>query len=188
MTCPRRRRRMAAAGSLLHTQPELMTIRARVFMTVVASRNIAIGVSLLAYGAQYGPPNRAFELVRSSMPIWVWAAVMLAIGATAAWSAVVMSRRWATWAIGLSATISGTWMTCLAIQFASTAGTPGAMSPMLPVLWGALTAKDLTIAFQPMRSPFEPLIQRLLREDRTAEAARRRGDDPPGGGPPVEVT
>lgn len=189
MTCQRRRRMAGVPGSLLHTQPELMTIRARVFMTVVASRNSAIGVSLLAGGSQYGPPNRAFELVRSAMPIWVWAVVMLLIGSTAGWSAVVMSRRWATWAIGLSATISGTWMACLAIQFASTAGTPGAMSPMLPVLWGALTAKDLVIAFQPMRSPFEPLIQRLLREDRTEQAARvEDGEDPPGAGSPVEVT
>jgi hypothetical protein len=149
---------------LLHTEPERMTTRARLFMTVVALRNGAIGASLLLAQRQYGAPNAAFSLVRNAMPIPVWGALMVAIGLTAAYSAVVMSRRWATWAIGLSATISGTWMACFAMQYGILAGTAGGMSPMLPILWGALTAKDLVIAAQPMRSPFEPLIQRLLHE------------------------
>lgn len=157
---------------LLYTEPERMTIRARVFMTVVAARNTGIGISLLLAQDQYGAPNPVFTLVRSAMPILVWGLVMTLIGLVAGYSAVVMSRRWATWAIGLSATISGTWMTCLTIAFAQSLHIHGGMSPMLPILWGALTAKDLVIAWQPMRSPFEPLIQRLLREDTTSE-----GDD-----------
>lgn len=158
---------------LLHTEPERMTTRARLFMTVVALRNAGIGVSLLLAQQQYGPPNSAFILVRNAMPIPVWGGLMIAIGLTAAYSAIVMSRRWATWAIGLSATISGTWMACFVMQYGILASTVGGMSPMLPILWGALTAKDLVIAAQPMRSPFEPLIQRLLHEGPGADADDR---------------
>lgn len=156
---------MMATNRLLHSEPERMTTRARVFMAVVAGRNIAIGVSLLLAQKQYGPPNVAFTIVRSAMPIPAWGILMVVIGATAAISAAAMSRRWATWAIALSATISGTWATCLLMAFLAALHVHGGMSPMLPVLWAALTAKDLVIAWQPMRSPFEPLIQRLLRDE-----------------------
>lgn len=152
-------------AGILHAHPERMTVRARIFMSVVAVRNLALGVSLLAAQRQYGPPNVAFGVVRSAMPIPVWGVLMLLIGTAAAVSAARMSRPWATWAIALSATVSGTWFMCLAVQFATAAQIPGGMSPMLPILWGSLTAKDLVIAFQPMRSPFEPIIQRLLRDE-----------------------
>lgn len=161
---------IGAHHRILHSAPERMTTRARVFLLVVAGRNTAIGISLLLAGRQYGAPNVSFELVRSAMPIPVWGILMVAIGSVAGYSAAAASRGWATWAIALSATISGTWATCLGIQFIQTMHIPGGMAPMLPVLWAALTAKDLVIAWQPMRSPFEPWIQRLLRE----------GQPPPG--------
>jgi hypothetical protein len=164
------------ARGVLQSEPERMTTRARVFMAVVATRNIVVGLSLLLAQKQYGEPNLAFGVVRAVMPIPVWGIAMVAIGILAGCSAAALLRPWATWAIALSATISGTWCMCLSIQFVQVLQVAGGLSPMLPVLWGALTAKDLVIAWQPMRSPFEPVIRRLLSDSDSDEATPTAGE------------
>jgi uncharacterized membrane protein len=157
--------------TLLHTDPEQMTVRARLFLSIVAVRNVALGISMFTAPYFYSPTNPVFDLIREIAPIEVWGWIMLLIGLAAAHSAIAMSRSWAKWGINASATVSTMWAVSLLIQFVLLSDEHPPMSPMLPVLWFALTAKDFVIAYQPMRSPLEGAGRRLLNDERLIHAA-----------------
>jgi hypothetical protein len=157
--------------AILHTDPEQMTVRARLFLTIVAVRNISLGISMFTAPFFYAKTNQVFDLIRAIAPIEVWGWIMLLIGLAGAHSAVAMSRTWAKWAINTSATLSTMWAVSLLIQFVLLSGQHPPMSPMLPILWAALTAKDFVIAYQPMRSPLEGAGRRLLNDERLTHAA-----------------
>lgn len=158
-----------AAVSILHSRPDIMTTRARLFLSVVAFRNVMLGICLLVAPEFFSAPNRVFDLVRELAPLDFWGWVMVLIGAMATHAVLAESRSWARAAVYASAGVSGVWTASLTIQFFTLSGTAPKMSPMLPLLWLALTCKDLILAWQPMRSPLESVIRRTADHARSDE-------------------
>jgi hypothetical protein len=125
--------------------------RARVFLAVVAVQNVALGLACLLLTGYYIVPARAFDLLRELAPMTAWGWLQVAVGLAASWAVVFADRGWARAALLGSAAISGMWTAALTIEFVGLARTPERISPMLPLLWLALTGKDLVIAWQPFR-------------------------------------
>jgi hypothetical protein len=168
------------SAGILTARPDVMTTRARLFMAVVAMRNLTLGVSVLVAPGFYRVSTRAFDLVDALGGFGFWGWAMTGIGLMAAHAALAESRSWARGAIYASAGIAGVWLASLTMQFITLAHTSGRISPMLPLLWLSLTAKDLVIAWQPMRSPLEHVIRRtaagaLTEKDLDDELVRIEG-------------
>jgi hypothetical protein len=155
---------------LVDHSPEAMTRRARWYLSVAAIRHLTLGVFCLI--APWLFANAAFIPILNFVPLWGWGSVMAATGATCAVAAAFRHGGWARLAMVCSATVTivlGAGVTVgvaivWAKYLAGTVDTPA--SPVLPVLLLALAAKDYIVCGQPIRSPFETVLNRLVRAER----------------------
>lgn len=137
-----------------------MTGRAKAYLWITCLRTLPI-----AYGCLTQPElfsGKAFEYIQGVMPMWAWGVALAGQSALAA-AAAVTQREWlARIALIASAALAMCWV----IGFSIAAHQGNLLSPV-GIMWGAgIAAKDLVVCRQPLWSPFEPLIQRVLRGER----------------------
>lgn len=137
--------------------PEQMTGRAQAYLTVAGLRHAAIGGACLAAPAYFTSPG--YQQIKG-IPggLITWGVVSAAVGVMCLAAAVLRSENLARFALLSSAVVTGLWAAgfWLAMFHGTIAGPTG------PAIWTAVTAKDLIVCRQPLRSPFEPLIRELL--------------------------
>lgn len=150
--------------------PEAMTRRARWYLSVAAIRHGVLGLFCLIAPWLFG--NAAFIPILNFVPVWGWGSVMAATGASCAVAALFRHGGWARFAMVCSATVTvvlgvGVTIGVSIVWHQYLEGirdTPA--SPVLPVLLLTLAAKDYIVCGQPIRSPFESVLNRLLRPER----------------------
>ena len=141
------------------TMPEeVMTWRARAYLLITAGQNALIGLSCLMLHDSVAFEGDAFRIVRSLLPMWVWGVLFLAGGVHLFTAALRGSELLARVGMPLSAVITSLW----AMSFALAWHEGGVVSPVGAIIATSLTAKDLVICRQPMRSPFEPLVKEYV--------------------------
>lgn len=150
------------------TTPEAMTRRARWYLGVATFRHLSIGLFCLAAPWLFG--NAAFIPILNFLPVWGWGAAMVLCGVLCGLAAYLRSGDWARWAMVASATITtvlaiGVWIGVVMvwIQWANDLR-DFPPSPILPILFSVLAAKDYIVCAQPVRSPFEAVARQLAGE------------------------
>lgn len=141
------------------SDPVLMTLRARIFVSIVAARNIALGLTLILMTDRYSSPS--YDVIER-VPMQTWGVITVGIGVVCAAAAASMSEALARFGVGLAATASLMW----AVGFAAALSQVPGASPAGVIVWSSLTLKDYLICAYPMASPFEPIVRRLSRGGR----------------------
>lgn len=134
----------------------VMTWRARFYLSVATARHGSLGLVALVLDYEWGG-------VDAGIPIPAWGAVFLLGAAHLLYSAVKGSERHARVALAVSAVITSVWA---ASFWLLAVGERGPTGILLAITFTALTAKDLTIVGDPMRSPFEPIIREYIEQGR----------------------
>lgn len=129
-----------------------MTSRARAYLGLAALRNLGLGlVCLLA------PASFAQSTITDVLPLAVWA-VLFFIGSIHLFAAATLGREtWARVALIVSAACAAAWGTSFLL--AQTANP--SYGWVAPILWFGLAAADLVVTRQPLRTPFEDLVDAL---------------------------
>lgn len=140
-----------------------MTGRAKAYLWITCLRTLPIAIFCLTRPELFA--GNAFHYIQGVMPIWLWGAA-LAVQALLAAAAAVTRREWlARTALISSASLAMSWVIGFAIAYHQ-----GNLLSPVGIMWGAgIAAKDLVICRQPLRSPFEPLVQRMLRGERLSD-------------------
>lgn len=138
--------------------PEQMTGRARAYLTVVALRNLAMAAGALLLADRFTSP--AFHYILEAAPLTGWGFAFVAIGTISGVAALIGSEPLARCGLALSATSVGAWAGGF---IAATIWAPGAVhsGPTGMILAVSITAKDLIVCRQPIRSPFERMTRQL---------------------------
>lgn len=153
---------MTALRQWRHDRPP-MTGRAKAYLWITCLRTLPIAISCFTRPDLF--TGKAFTYITGVMPMWAWG---LALGCQAllAAAAAVTQREWlARTALMASASLAMAWVIGFAIAYHQ-----GNLLSPVGIMWGAgIAAKDLVVCRQPMWSPFEPLIQRVLRGERLSD-------------------
>ena len=136
-----------------------MTRRARVYLMISATRHLVMGVFTIAAAGEFTNPT--FVPVLAYLPVTGWGVLMLATAAVCGVAAVLRSATWARTALTVSATLSltlgaGIFLGVLAVRIS------GGMAPIAAICLLSLAAKDYVVCAQPMRSPFEQVMRRMV--------------------------
>lgn len=145
---------MATLAHPRRVPPEQMTGRARAYLTIAAARHIAVAWCVWTMTARFTAP--VFDVVAAIMPLWTWGVVFFVAGATCGMAALLGRESLARTGLILSATSTGVWGAAFVIAIFTGPPSVGILGAIF--LW-ALTAKDLVVCRQPLRSPFESLIK-----------------------------
>lgn len=132
-----------------------MTWRARAYLAVTALQNFLVGISCIALADTNAFDGDAFRIVRGILDMSQWGIIFVLGGAHLMYAAVRGSELHARIAMPLSAVTLSLW----AAGFALAWHQGGVVSPVGAVFATSLTVKDLIVCAQPLRSPFEPLVQ-----------------------------
>lgn len=127
-----------------------MTARAQLYIAVVASRHFALAAVMAI------APGMLTGLLYAHITIALWLAAFLAVGSAALVASVMRSERLAYIALFGSIFVTGCWIGGMLLAAANGQPHLGAL-----VAWVALGGKDAILLRNPLRDPFEPLIQRL---------------------------
>lgn len=133
---------------------EVMTWRARAYLSIGACRHLAIGASCLLVGQTF--QSEAFAQIKAVFPIWLWGVVFVLGGLHMGYAAASASETAARVAMTFSAVVTSVWAAGFIMAFEPSGGV---VSPVGGILFTALTLKDLVVCRQPMRSPFEPIVK-----------------------------
>jgi len=142
-----------AVGVLPSVPEEQMTWRARAYLVIAAARHILVGAACIVLVADFD--GDSFQVIRAVLPVWVWGVAFLVGGAHLTYAAIRGSEGHARVALSLSAISTSVWAAGFLLAYQE----GGAVSPIGVIFATALTAKDLVICRQPMRSPFEPIVR-----------------------------
>jgi hypothetical protein len=149
----------------LRQQPEVMTGRARSYLAIAALRHLLIGGSCVVIPDTFR--SSSFIPLKNILPLPVWGIVFLIAAATCIAAAIRRHDFLARMGLIMSATTTSVWAAGITLSLA----TGELSSPTGPIIWWAVALKDFIVCAQPMRSPFEPLIQAMRAE---GVAQRRR--------------
>jgi hypothetical protein len=135
-----------------------MTGRAQSYLLVAGMRHLLIGVCCILVPRWFTSPS--YDQIKALAPggLFAWGVVGTLVGlgciAAAAFKHVGLARG----GLLASAVVTSLWAGGLfaAMLEGNLTGPTG------PVIWTALTLKDLVVCRQPMRSPFEPLVREVL--------------------------
>lgn len=133
-----------------------MTPRAKLYLAVAAGHHAVVGLSCLFAASYLQAP--AFQFISGVLPFTVWTVGFLITAAICVYSLVFSSEVWARAGLVASAMITAAWAGGF---MAALAHSHEHVAPTMAVAWAALALKDLIVCRQPLRSPFEPLVQRL---------------------------
>lgn len=145
--------------------PERMTGRAQSYLTVAAARHLLIGGACLADPRSFR--SSSYDQIKELAPggLFAWGVVGVLVGAACLVGSIAKREDVARAGLLGSAFITSLWAGGLFAAWHA-----GTLSgPTGPIIWTALTFKDLVVCRQPLRSPFEPLVRDAL--------ARRRERD-----------
>lgn len=134
-----------------------MTPRARAYLTVAGLRHIGVGLCTVVAPAAFTTTSLA--QIRDIMALPLWGSGMLIVGCLCLLAALRESEPLARVSLICSAAASTTWTA----GFTAALLTDQLSNPALPIIFGALAAKDLIVCAQPLRSPFERLTDDLSR-------------------------
>lgn len=148
-----------SASNVFHPVDD-MTPRARLYLSVAALRHILIGLACLCMPDAF--VSHSFDQIVAVLPMEGWGIVFLGAGATCTAAALTRSETLARVGLILSAASTAVWAGGFVAAYL--AGT--AAAPTGPIIYWAVTFKDLVVCRQPLRSPFEPLIRALIDERR----------------------
>ena len=146
-----------------------MSRRAKVYLLVAAARHIIIGLFCVfdplsfSSGSYQGIIDALAGLPFGSS-IVIWGYLFLVSGAACLLAAIVGKEAHAR--VGLLFSVVTT--ACWAGGFIASGFTGNSAGPTGGVIWLAVALKDATMLRQPLRNPFEPLIQKV-----TADLKRR---------------
>lgn len=146
---------------------ERMTPRARFYMGVVATRSTLLGLFCvlgpqLFSSVTYHGLMSAFHPIPGETTIRLWGIAWL-VTAVTAWYATATGREGEARAALMMSIVSSA---CWAMGFTIAVMNGISTGPTGTIVWWALVFKDGTMLRQPLRNPFEPLVQRVLRQDR----------------------
>jgi hypothetical protein len=139
-----------------------MTPRARAYITIAGLRHLLVGAFCLAAPEQfrsssYQPIKTALPAPESQALLW-WGVMFVGTAMLAATAAVRGREGIARWALLASVLSSAVW----AAGFVAGAIEGVLTGPTGPIIWTAVTLKDITMLRAPMRNPFEPVIRKAL--------------------------
>lgn len=142
-----------------------MTGRAKAYLWITCLRTLPI-----AYGCLFRPElftGKGFTYIIGVMPLLAWGIALLGQSALAALAALTQREWLARIALMSSAALAMAWVIGFAVAYSQ-----GNLLSPVGIMWGAgIAAKDLVVCRQPLWSPFEPLVQRLMRGERLSEPA-----------------
>jgi hypothetical protein len=134
-----------------------MTARARWYTGVGMARHAAVAVFAFGWPGQFS--NAVFRPVLAYAPLWLWASAMMLTSMVmfSAWS--FRNANVARVGLIMSATVTLALGTAIALGVITAwlDGVPA--TPLTTILLLALAAKDFAVCTQPLRSPFEDLMQ-----------------------------
>lgn len=137
-----------------------MTTRARIYLRIASIRHLLIGGFALAMPGSF--KSASFLPILRAAPLWFWAGLMIGAGVACMIAAIGKSEPMARAGMAWSATIT----LIVGVGFLLAVFTGELSSPTGPIIWLAVAAKDFVVCAQPIRSPFEGLIERLARRQR----------------------
>lgn len=143
-----------------------MTGRAKAYLWITCLRTLPIAISCLTRPDLF--TGKAFQYIDGVMPMWAWGLALSAQSVLAAIAATTQREALARVALIASAALAMCWVIGFAIAYHQ-----GNLVSPVGIMWGAgIAAKDLVVCRQPLWSPFEPLVQRILRGERLTEPGR----------------
>lgn len=135
----------------IRPRPDVMTTRGRAYLTILGLQHLTVGVVALAAPGQFSGP--AFAGVTRLLPLTLWAAIFVVIGAQGVAIAVIGRELHARMVLVMSAAVTGAWAAAFLLVWGS--GQP--ISPTMPILWTAAVGKDFVVAGMPLRPPIVEL-------------------------------
>lgn len=151
--------------TLIH-QHVNMTARARVYLAIASLRHLLVAIFAIFFAGSFRSPS--FYPIISAAPLWMWGLIFLGAGLACGYGAATRNPWLAR--LGLMWSATSTLMVAVGLLLAWSSG--HLTSPTGPIIWGAVALKDFTVCADPLRSPFEDLVEKLTHEG---------GDDRPGG-------
>lgn len=151
-----------------------MTARARVYLTIAATRNIAIAALCIAFPQALHRSGSVYPLI-AAMPLWTWGALFAGAGLACSYGAILRTP-WVA-RTGLMFSASSAAMVAVALAYALAVTLQHARQDVptglfvWAVVWAALACKDFTVCADPLRSPFEEWAEELIEGD------ERKGGD-----------
>ena len=140
---------------LIATDPIRMSLRARVYLGIVAVQCFVMGGFFLFEPSWF--VSSSYDQIRDVAPLPVWSFAFLIAGAICAAAAHFMDEHVARYGLMLTAVLECIWVGgFIAAWFAGSL-----QSPLGPLVWGVLLARDLVILSQPLCTPFEDIIRRI---------------------------
>lgn len=145
--------------------PELMTPRARVYMLIAGMRHLALGMFCLFRpqdftSSSYSGATNALPFVGPHLALQAYGLGFLITAVVCLFPVFNGRDGQAKAGLLLSVFFTSLWLG----GFISAAIAGHLAGPSGVVIWAAVTFKDLTMLREPLRNPFEPLIQRVLNE------------------------
>lgn len=146
---------------------ERMTPRARFYMAVVATRSLLLAIFCIGFPGNFTSGGyrglmQAFEPIQPESVIQLWGCAWAVTALTAYYATLTGREGEARAALLMSVVSTACWATGFTIALFSGI----AAGPTGVIVWWALVLKDGSMLRQPLRNPFEPLVQRVLRQDR----------------------
>lgn len=136
--------------------PTAMTRRARTYLLIGGLRHLVIGGFMLSLPGQF--KAAAFIPIVGAAPLWMWSGTFLLTAVLCVLGSAVRNRDTARIGLIASAATSGIMAMGLILGAFNQwmHGLPA--TPITAVLLASLTAKDLVMCTQPMRTPFEEML------------------------------
>lgn len=131
--------------------PEEMTWRARAYLAVGSLRHLVIGLAMLIAPHTFYTP--AFDALFEIAPIGFWIVTLLLGGLHLAWASLRKHGGHARTALTIAAAVSFMWAAAFGILALESSA-----SVLAFAIFSALGLKDLIVCAQPLRSPFERLV------------------------------
>ena len=137
------------------SHPGDMTLRARWYLTIAASRHIL--TAGFAFITPQAFQSSSFDPIMEVADLWFWGAIFAGAGIVCAYAALQRSEAAAR--LGLSWSAISTLLIAVGLLIAWWTG--DLSSPTGPIIWSAVAAKDFTVCADPIRSPFERLADEI---------------------------
>lgn len=140
-----------------HVPPEVMTPRARAYLTATAL--YALGIGLACFFMQDRLAGASFIITKTMVPggLYGWGVIHLMVFAMAIRSTWHGSQNWAIGALVGASGVVGIWAISLWWGFYTEPKVP----PTGGVAYTFITIIHVIQARQPLRSPFDPVLRRI---------------------------
>lgn len=149
--------------------PDAMTLRARWYLTIGASRHLLIGLFAISKAHQFGS---IYIPVISYAPLWTWGSIFVLTALICYTACLLRSASWARLGLIFSATSTLAVGVGIGLGVALAWRDGQQVTPILPILLLSLAAKDYAVCTQPMRSPFEQLLKQTTQSVDADTSAR----------------